>query len=122
MHSVLPQSVCYLEVTDLAIKTNCDNLASVPGWLKDGYGLLKIVSGLQITVFQVQVLQNCCLDGTVLCCTWSCLPNRNPVFGGRRLDAGPLYINELDTINSLLDHKKHVRGSSDIGLVAFIFA
>ena len=48
--------------------------------------------------------------------------NRKYVFGGRRLDAGPLYINELDTINSLLDHKKHVRGSSDIGLVAFIFA
>ena len=25
MHSILPQSVCYLEVTDLAIKRNCDN-------------------------------------------------------------------------------------------------
>ena len=44
------------------------------------------------------------------------------IFGGRRLDADPLYINELDTINSLLHHKKHVRGSSDIGFVAFNFA
>ena len=46
----------------------------------------------------------------------------NCIFGGRRLDAGPLYINELDTINSLLHHKKHVRGSSDIGFVAFNIA
>ena len=30
--------------------------------------------------------------------------------------------NELDIINSLLHHKKHVRGSSDIGFLAFIFA
>ena len=44
------------------------------------------------------------------------------IFGGRRLDADPLYTNELDTINFLLHHKKHVRGSSDIGFVAFIFA
>ena len=33
-----------------------------------------------------------------------------------------IYINELDTIKSLLHHKKHVRGTSDIGFVAFIFA
>ena len=44
------------------------------------------------------------------------------VLGGRRLDADPLYINELDTINSLVHHKKHVSQSSDIGFVAFIFA
>ena len=37
-------------------------------------------------------------------------------------NADPLYINELDTINSLLHHKKHVRGSWDIGFVAFKFA
>ena len=36
--------------------------------------------------------------------------------------ADPLYINELDTLNSLLHHKKHVRGSSDIGFVTFNFA
>ena len=40
----------------------------------------------------------------------------------RGLDADPLYISELDTINSLLHHKKHVRGSSDIGFVVFVFA
>ena len=41
------------------------------------------------------------------------------LFGGRCLDADPLYINELDTINSLLQYKKYVRGSSDIRFVAF---
>ena len=42
-------------------------------------------------------------------------------FLGWHLDSDPLYtgINELDTINSLLHHKKLVRGSSDIGFVAF---
>ena len=33
-------------------------------------------------------------------------------------DADPLYINKLDTINSLLHPKKHVRGSSNIRFVA----
>ena len=50
------------------------------------------------------------------------LQTYNVFLGGRRLDADPLYINELDTINSLLHHKKNVQGSSDIGFVAFIFA
>ena len=50
------------------------------------------------------------------------LKSFRPIFGGRRLDADPLYINEFDKINSLLHHKKHVRGSSDIGFVAFNFA
>ena len=35
--------------------------------------------------------------------------NNSFIFGGRCLDADPLYINELDTINSLLHHKKMSR-------------
>ena len=41
-----------------------------------------------------------------------CLPELC-IFGGGCLEADPLYINELDTVNSLLHHKKHVWGSSD---------
>ena len=52
-------------------------------------------------------------DGYLRCPTSTVITPEHTVF---------LYINELDTINSLLHHKKHVRGSSDIGFVAFIFA
>ena len=32
------------------------------------------------------------------------------------------FMHVLDTINSLLHHEKHVRGSPDIGFIAIIFA
>ena len=64
-------------------------------------------------------------DGYLRCPTSTVVTPEHTVFlyiRGWRQDADPLYINELDTINSLLHHKKHVRGSSDIRFVAFIFA